>query len=308
MSGTHDGLWAIHHPIERKGEVATIRIRPYQETIVEARSHPDFIEIHIAMALALEELRWDDTVRVIVITGERDGEFCASPTSDFYTGNTRRHNQGTRHGQGAMRGPYSLTQGVQRTFEALALMEKPVVAKLNGDALGFGQSVLWGCDLIVGREDAVVSDLHLSMGEVRDHRGVPHGPSFGLTPGDGAMAFLPTYMPATKLKEYLLLGRGLTAKELAEMHIVNYAVPADQLSETVDGLVEELLKRPPRTLVRAKRAANKHLVQQWLLTLDLSSAAEDLDLWENHETGYVPEMTFRPNDPPYSGKRPEGRS
>jgi enoyl-CoA hydratase/carnithine racemase len=54
-------------------------------------------------------------------------------------------------------------------------MEKPIVARVNGDVIGFGQSVLWGCDIIVAREDAVIADVHTGQGDVIDGRGVNIG-------------------------------------------------------------------------------------------------------------------------------------
>jgi len=75
--------------------------------------------------------------------------------------------------------------GVIRTHQAMAEIEKPIVAKVNGDAIGFGQSLVFGSDLIVAVEDALIADHHLGMGEIGDEIG---GHLFGTVPGDGGMA------------------------------------------------------------------------------------------------------------------------
>jgi enoyl-CoA hydratase len=177
----------------------------------------------------------------------------------------------------------------------LVLLEKPVIARVNGHASSNGQSILFGCDLIVAREDAIITENHLGLGEVKDHEGVPHGYPFGITPGDGAGALVPLFMPPTKAKEYLMLSPAYTAKELAAMNIINYAVPMERLDVVVDDLIQRLLRRPARTLARTKRIANKLLIQQWHIAFDLSMEAEKLDFWELGRNGWVNDLTLRPD-------------
>ena len=69
-----------------------------------------------------------------------------------------------------------------------------------------------------------------------------------ITPGDGAMAFFPLFLPPTKLKEYMFLSRAWTAKELAEMNIVNYAVPAAELDAVFNDIMARLSARPASVL------------------------------------------------------------
>lgn len=180
-----------------------------------------------------------------------------------------------------MRSSWSRLQGVVRTHEALALIEKPVVAKLNGDALGFGQSVMLGCDLVVARDDAVVSDLHLAMGSVRrSSDGEPVGPPFAVVPGDGAMAWIASTFPPQRAKEYLMLSRTFTTVELAEIGVVNYAVPLDQLTAKTDEIVAELLSKPASVLAMTKRLVNRAITPNLHQSLDLSAAYEKLNFLE----------------------------
>src|SRR4051794_16087961 len=127
--------WAI----ERDGQVGWIRFKPV------TRPPGEFREPHTSMGLSLEELRWDDSVRVVVVAGADDW-FENAP----YDGEipTEIIDPATCSGPGSLRNPWSMTKGIERAFEALVLMEKPVIGRLMGDAFGFAGHVLWGCDVI----------------------------------------------------------------------------------------------------------------------------------------------------------------
>ncbi|MBV8086705.1 MAG: enoyl-CoA hydratase/isomerase family protein [Chloroflexi bacterium] len=259
----------------RDGPVATIKIKPFQKTQAEGAKTPGFVDVHTAIGLALDELRWDESVRIIVITGAEDGEFYWAPGPGYYDKAMldRLNPMNQRPGPVSRRGAAGI-------METLALIEKPVIARVNGHASSNGQSILYGCDLIVAWEDAIITENHLGMQDVTDEKGEPHGYPFGMTPGDGAGAMVPLFMPPTKAKEYLMLSPAWKARDLAAMNIVNYAVPMDQLDTVVNDLIAKLLRRPARTLARTKRMANKALIQQWNLAFDLSLDMEMLDFWE----------------------------
>ena len=73
--------------------------------------------------------------------------------------------------------------GIVRCYMTMAEIEKPIVARVNGDAIGLGQSLMFGCDIIVAREDAKISDVHLGMGTVvPTGADGPVGPAFGRRP------------------------------------------------------------------------------------------------------------------------------
>jgi enoyl-CoA hydratase/carnithine racemase len=275
--------------LERSGAVATIFIKPFEETQREGAKQPGFVDVHTAIAVALEELRWDDDIRVVVITGRVDGEFYWAPGPGYYTPERLQAMNPSNHPPTR----WSHAQGAARITETLALIDKPVIAKLNGHASSNGQSILFGCDLIVAWEDAIVAENHLGLQSVTDHDGVPHGYPFAMAPGDGAGALVPLYMPPTKAKEYLFLSPAITGKELAAMNIANYAVQLADLDGVTDRLVEQLIKRPARTLARTKRAVNKTLVQQINLAYDGLAHAEMLDFWEQGRDNWEPDLAFR---------------
>jgi enoyl-CoA hydratase len=107
-------------------------------------------------------------------------------------------------------------------------------------------------------------------------------------------------MTPTKMKEFLMLGPRWTAKQMAELGLINYAVPADELDAKVDEFVQAFLARPPLALIRTKRAANKRLIEQMNLTLDYSWMAESIDHWEGSATGFEQQMTLRPDEPAWT--------
>jgi enoyl-CoA hydratase len=239
----------------------------------------DYVHPSPGMALALAELEGDPGIRVIVLTGRNDGEFyrvCRLPHYED-PGNRGRLNPIRRRG--------ALVGIGLSALQVMAFMQKPVIGRLNGDAIGLGQAFLWGCDMIVAREDAVIADVHTGQGDVVDSAGEVRGFPWAVTPGDGAMSFASRYMPPTKLKEYMFLSRTWTARQLADMNIINYAVPADQLDQVLDEILQKLIARPAAVLAHTKRVCNKHLIENWNLTQDLASAYELTDFWGHAANG-----------------------
>ena len=272
--------------ITRSGQVATIRINPLRETVL---LDPP-ADVHTEMPRALEELRWDNDIRVVVLTGAHDGEFLVPPTTDLYGGPQM---------SGRLSDPYGIwnvASGVIRCCQVLTEIEKPVIAKLNGDAIGFGQSLVFACDLIISREDAVISDAHLGMGEVTTSAGRHVGAPFGIVPGDGAGALIPLFMSPTKAKEYMMLSLNYTAAELAQQGIVNRAVPFDRLDAVTEEVTAALLKRPSFALAWTKRVMNRHVAQQANLTMDASMAYEALNFAQMRLLGDDPKTLHRPKE------------
>jgi len=280
--------------ITRSGQVATIRIVPLKETL--GLSPP--ADAHTEVPSALEELRTDNSVRVIVITGLRDGEFLVPPASEYYTSPSATDRLGDPYGI------WNIATGVIRCCQVLTEIEKPVIARVNGDAIGFGQSIMLGCDFIIAREDAVISDAHLGMAEVTTSSGRSVGLPFGTVPGDGAGALLPLFMPPTKAKEYMMLSPTYSARELAEMNIVNKAVPMVNLDAAVADVTERLLKRSAFALAWTKRILNRNVAQQANLALDAAIAYEALNFSQIQRLGFKGDPTSL-NRPSKDGANPQ---
>jgi dehydration protein DpgD len=121
---------------------------------------------------------------------------------------------------------------------------KPVVAAINGDALGGGLELALACDLRIAVEHA--------------RFGLPEAKWGGL-PGAGGTQRLPRAVPAAIALEVMFTGRFLSAAEALEVHLVNRVVAADQLDGAVDTLVEQLLTMSPVALRAIKRAVLRGL-------------------------------------------------
>jgi enoyl-CoA hydratase len=241
--------------VTRAGLVATIRLQAANR---KARTGP-----HVEVGAALNELRFDNSVRVVVITGDENGFFLPPKDSPKASGHTPGHD-------------WDLTQGMQRTYQTLLEIEKPVIAKVNGRAIGFGSSLVFACDLIYAAQDAVFCDHHLGMGQTsQGGRG-----DFGSVPGDGGTAFVPMHMTPCMAKEYLWLATEFTGAQLAQRGIINAATPAGELDACVDAICAKLLTRTPHSLALAKRAANKHYVDRFNATYDLAWSYEVLNFYQ----------------------------
>jgi enoyl-CoA hydratase len=255
--------------LERDGRIATVRMHPVR---ISFNAKPT-AELHQEMGLAMSELRNDDEIHLVILTGSEDGEFVVPPPTEQY----RSGGQGARLDSG--RAEWLRGTGIIRAHQAMAEMEKPIIARVNGDAFGFGSSLMFNCDLIVAREDAQVSDMHLGLGTlVPTGATEPVGPHFSMYPGDGGLSLVPLYMTPAKAKEYLLLATSYSAREMADLGWINYAVPFAQLDAKVDDLAERLLARAPDVIAYTKRVANRELVAHLNRTLDAGVAYEHVSI------------------------------
>lgn len=222
---------------------------------------------HWEFANVLSDLRANNKVRVIVITGSQG----------YFRINHPHDEQWRNQHVGDVNQRWLTFTGLIRWHQTMAEIEKPIIAKVNGDAIGVGQSIAFACDLIVAREDATFMDDHMTH-EL-------DGP-FSLVPGDGGAALIPLFMSPVKAKEYLMLSKSYTASDLAQMGVINYAVSEDRLDETVDSLVERLLERGAYALAWTKRVANRRVVEHLNLTLDAAVGYEMVNFLHFEKSGW----------------------
>lgn len=172
----------------------------------------------------------DDEVRVVVLAAEGD-LFCGGGDvkalgellDDDATGVERRE---------------YITEGIHRPMKALMSLDKPVVCRLQGDAIGAGSNLALSCDIIVAAEDATLSEGFKNVGLAIDCGG----------------SYLLTHSTSlAKAKELVMTGRPVDATEAEDIGLVNYAVPADELDEKVDELVGQLRDGPTAALGMSKQ-------------------------------------------------------
>lgn len=201
-------------------------------------------EAHRQLRAALQRAEGDPSVKVVILTGEGGKAFCAgADVKDFVDArpmDVRRHVEDSR-----------------RTIEAIVKLSKPVIAMVNGLALGTGCELVLACDLAIASLDA-----KLGQPEVR----------LGMMPGLGATQRLAMLLGPKKAKELLMTGKLITAEEAVKLGIINAAVPREELEKAVKALVEELKKHDPGVLRLIKDAVNKPL--EALLSAGLSVELE----------------------------------
>jgi len=248
-------------------QVATVTLLNHDEVAARAASTGVRGNRHREVAEAFEALRADDDVRVVVLTGSGK-HFVLTATNEEYTAPSRLPIDSSDQ--------WRTFSSIVRCHQVMTEMEKPIVAKVNGHAVGFGQSLVFASDLIVASEDALFIDHHLGgiLPVMENGREKRIGHEFSSVPGDGGAALLPLYMSPAKAKEYLMLAEPHSARELAEQGVINYAVPADQLDKKVDEIVQKLLRRGAYPLAWTKRIVNRRVADQLNRTLDAGVAYE----------------------------------
>lgn len=179
---------------------------------------------------ALEDASVDEEVFVVVITGSGDKAFSAGADVAQYV---------TRVPSYVVSQKY-----VTRPFELIRNMTKPVVAMVNGLALGAGCELMISCDIIIAADD-----VKLGQTEVR----------VGLIPGGGGTQVLPRIVGEKKAKELIFTGAMISAQEAMDLRIVNQVVPRDQLREATQKMVDSLLRNSPAIIGLAKIAINRSL-------------------------------------------------
>lgn len=132
-----------------------------------------------------------------------------------------------------------LTDHVHRVERALRGVEQPVIAMINGVAIGAGLDMALLCDLRIAADEAKLGEAYASL---------------GLVPGDGGAWLLPRLIGPARSLELLWTGRVLSGTEAAEWGLVNQSVPRDRLVEATYALAEQLAAGPQLAQRLIKRA------------------------------------------------------
>ena len=178
------------------------------------------------LARAVRDVRRDAGVRALVVTGA--GEKAFSAGADIAAMAAMSPADGHAYSR--------LGHEVLARLEALSI---PVVAALNGVALGGGLELALACDLIVASERARLGQPEINL---------------GLIPGFGGTQRLVRRIGQARARELIYLGHPLSAADALRVGLVNRVVPPERLAEEAGGLAAELAAKPPRALAQAKRA------------------------------------------------------
>jgi enoyl-CoA hydratase/carnithine racemase len=156
-------------------------------------------------------------------------------------------------------------------IETLLTLPLPVVAKVNGDAVGAGTNLAAACDFAYAVEDARFGEV---FGNV------------GLIPDSGGTFILPALVGLRTAKELTMTGRLFDAGEAADIDLINRAVPAADLDEAVADLLETLDRKPTETLGLTKRGLHENIGRPFRDALEREAHLQVLAYGSDaHETG-----------------------
>ena len=211
--------------LERDGAVAVLTINRPQ--VLNALSTQTLDELRRAVL----ELQHDAGIRAVIITGAGEKSFVAG--ADINELAVQRPVQGKEH---ALRG--------QHVFDLIENMGKPVIAAINGYALGGGCELAMACTLRVAADTARLGQPEINL---------------GIIPGYGATQRLPRLVGKGIALDLLLTGRQITAQEAQQIGLVNRVVPAASLMADVRALAAELAARAPVAAQYIIEAVNRGL-------------------------------------------------
>lgn len=214
MSNTYETIL-----VERHERVATVTInRPEKRNALN-------IQTRAEGAAILDELRADDTIRVVVLTGAGDKAFIA----------------------GADIAEFAARSAIQQRevmlerslFNAIDTFPKPIIAMVNGYCLGGGSEVALACDLRIASDKASFGQPEINL---------------GIIPGGGGTQRLTRLVGEGKAMELILSGEIINAETALQIGLVNQVVPADQLQTKTMEIANRIAEKSPIALRLAKEA------------------------------------------------------
>ena len=188
---------------------------------------------------ALSSVQSDDTVRSVIVTGSGDRIFCGgADLGAAFSGGDVEHF--IRFGNSVMR--------------KIERFPKPVIAAINGHAMGGGCEIAMACHLRLMKESA-------RMGQTESN--------LGIIPGYGGTQRLPRLIGRTKAMEFLLLGTQIPARECLELGLVNRLCREGETLDDARALARELGKRAPLAMAAIIKAVDEGLEAPMARSIDV---------------------------------------
>ena len=213
--------------VEHRDHVAYITInRPDKMNAFRGQTCDELIN-------ALHRAGYDRDIGAIVLAGAGDRAFC--------TGGDQSEHEGQYDGRGTIGLP------IEELHAAIRDVPVPVIARVQGYAIGGGNVLATICDLTICSESATFGQVGPNMGSV--------DPGFGT-------AFLSRVVGEKKAREMWYLCRRYTGRQAEEMGLANICVPDDELDATVQEWAEEIAAKSPTAIAIAKRSFNMDTAHQ----------------------------------------------
>lgn len=210
-------------------------------------------EMHDEIAPLFRRIAADREVRAVVVTGAGEKAFCVG--ADF------SGMQENLDGAGYEDGFPELMHGSVAVVQSQLAVPQPMIAVINGDALGLGATIALFCDITLMVDGARIGDPHVHA---------------GLVAGDGGTVLWPLLMGLNRGKEFLMTGDVMTAEEAVRYGLVNHVYPREELLPAAEKLAARIAAGPAIAIQFNKRLANADLVDRVNRVLDASLAMEAL--------------------------------
>ena len=212
--------------VERQGPVMVITLnRPEVKNALHEG-------MYAALAEALGEASRDPAVRAVVLTGAGDA-FCSGADTRRMTAQT-----GVFQGQSPPRTRHTYVHGVQQMSAAFYGCEVPLIAAVNGAALGLGFDLILQCDIRIAAETAIFSEAFVSV---------------GLIPGDGGFWHLPRIVGYSRAVEMTVTGRRIDAATAERWGLVSEVTPAGEALAEALKLAGEIAEKSPQAVRLSKK-------------------------------------------------------
>lgn len=222
---------------------------------------------------ALGTTETDDSVRVIIITGEGSKAFCSG--ADL---------------KDAVNSGRSAAEMLEMYYNPMILairnIPKPVICRLNGLAVGAGCSLAIACDMIIASEDAYLSLLFVQI---------------GLMPDAGATFFLPRRIGMARAFELATTGRKVYAPEAEQIGLINKSVPAGELDKETALLASYYCTAPTLAVGTMKQVLNQSYESDLQKMLSLEVANQD-KLFKSQDAAEGISSFLQKKKPDFQGK------
>ncbi len=227
--------------VEADGPVRIVRLsRPEQLNAIND-------ELHLALTRLFPQLSADTDARVAVMTGEGRA---FSAGGDFDLLDRMAKDPALRRDV--------IAEGRELVLNMIRC-RVPVVAAVNGPAVGLGCSVIALADVVYMAESAYLSDPHVTV---------------GLVAADGGPLTWPLHTSLLLAKEYAFTGERITAARAAEIGLANHVCPDDELLDAALAAAHKIAKLPQQAVEATKRVLNLHVERAVLATIDFAMASE----------------------------------
>lgn len=235
----------MHIKVENHAGVGWIRFnRPDKMNAIGALTRQQLAE-------AIKQAERDESVRVVVLTGSGRA-FCSGADVTEMVGD------------GGMRTPEDVGNVLRNEYmpmlTRLRTMAKPVIAAMNGPAVGIGASYALACDIRIATPEAYLLEAFINI---------------GLAPDGGVSWLLPRMAGTGVAYEMFFTGKPLAAADAHRLGIINRIVPAERFEDEVKELATQIASQPRQALAAAKRAVNHALESSYEEALEFESYLQE---------------------------------